>query len=231
MKNEVTNANDLEISTDVLSMSTLVVTDQNWRTSISEVKLTGTGSLECTIERPNTGDANGGYLMLYLNGISVSGQPVIRQYFSGKGSFKATISSNEVDFTKHNYVLCYAPHYIDNIRMVVTSVQILFGRPINLKMSACVGISVETDRVTSYYLYDSNPLGYGFYPAWIIVREGAVFGQGRQVGILQLNSSDPAEGTANVRTEILKKGQTYNVTSTLYSTVRPVAGYTFTVPK
>ena len=230
MKPEV--ANDLQIENVVLRAPELIASDQTWRTSITDVQLTGRGSLKCNVQRPDSGSSTGGYLMLYKDEISVSGTPVIRQFYSGKGDFSAEIGSDEVDFTKHNYVLCYAPHYSDNIRMVVTSVQIMFGRPFNLKLSACAGISQETNSVTSYYTYDSNPLGFGYYNAWILVREGGVMGEGAQVGISSLDRFGPAEGVCVTSIAVpLQRGKTNNVTTNLYSTVRPVAGYTFTVPR
>ncbi|WP_064967232.1 hypothetical protein [Tenacibaculum ovolyticum] len=66
----------------------------------------------------------------------------------------------------------------------------------------------------------------------MIVREGSTFGEGRQVSIAQLDRNDPAQGIKVVSTiEFLKRGQTYNVSTTIYSTIRPVTGYTFTITK
>ncbi|WP_435263372.1 hypothetical protein [Tenacibaculum sp. nBUS_03] len=209
-----------------------VKVDQIWKTAISNIQLTGAKSLKCHVERPDSGSSTGGYLMLYLNEITPNVEPIIRQFHSGKGDFNAEVASDAIDFTKNNYVLAYAPHYSDNVKIVVSSAKIFFGSPIDLRLSACTHISHEIKSVTSFYKFDSNPLGFGYYNSWMIIREGSTFGEGRQVGIAQLDHNDPAQGIKVVSTiEFLKRGQTYNVSTTIYSTVRPVAGYTFTITK
>lgn len=220
------------VNTEILNSENYLTSDQTWITSISKVQLQGISSLKCFVERPDSGPAVGGYLMLYLNEISVDAEPVIRQYFSGQGNFEAEIGSDDVDFTKHNYVLAYAPFYSAPDRMVVASVKILFGSPINLELSACTSISHETRSVTSYYKFDSNPLGFGYYNSWIVIKEGGVLGEGRQVGIATIDPNDPSQGIKVLQlNESLKRGQTYNVYTTIFSTVRPVAGYTFTTAR
>lgn len=208
-----------------------VPVDKIWVTSISQIQLTGIGSLKFKVERPDSGSAKGGYIMLYLDEISSSKAPVIRKYYSGLGDFEAEIASNDVDFTKNNYVLAYAPHYIDNVRVVATSAKIFFGIPMSLCQSVCVNSSHNTNSVTSVYKFDSNPLGFGHYNSWMIVRKGSEFGEGEQVGIAMFDRNGFSEGIKIVSlTNSLQRGQTYNVVTTIYSTVRPVAGYTFTVP-
>jgi hypothetical protein len=202
--------------------------ETTWKTSISEIKLTGRGSLTCLVERPDSNVLSGGNLMLYQDEISTSSSPVISKSYSGHNNFTASIESDEVDFTKHNYVLCYGPKY-GSVRIVAASAKIFFGQPMDLKLSACMGISNETDSVTSYYMFDSNPLGFGYYYGYIYIREGDKLGEGNYVGSYQLDKSNP-EGLVCVTTNTLKKGQTYNVYTFLYATNCIVAGYTFQVP-
>lgn len=209
---------------------TLLQANENWRTAISNVLITGTGSCEFMLTRPNSGDANGGYVSLYMDVINDQ-QPVVRQLIQGKNSGKFTISSDKVDFTKNTYVLCYGPFYSDPVYEVVTSVEIIFGQAFMARSSMCQGISHEIDKVTSYFKFDSNPQGFGRWDGYIIVREGSVFGVGPQVGMITLQKDGTNEGVATVPVDTLKRGTTYNVTTSIYSTVRPVAGYNFTTAK
>jgi hypothetical protein len=204
--------------------------EKTWKTSISEIKLIGTGKVGCFIERPDSDLLQGGYLRLYEDEISTSKSPVAIQYYSGHNNFSTSIGNDKVDFTKHNYVLCYGPTYNNNWMIAAASAKIFFGQPMDLKLSACIGISNETDSVTSYYLFDSNPLGLGYCSGGIYVREGDKLGYGDYVGGSILDKSYPEEGIIRVVTNTLKKGQTYNVYTFLYNYMCPVAGYTFQVP-
>lgn len=224
------------MATDTLARPQLMVPDvmylnvnETWRTAISNVLITGTGSCEFMLTRPNSGDANGGYVSLYKDQISEQGEPVVRQFLDGKNSGKFTISSDKVDFTKNTYVLCYGPFYSASVYEVVTSVLIINGQAFMANSSMCQGISHEIDKVTSYFKFDSNPQGFGRWDGYLIVREGATFGVGNEVGMISIPKNGTTEGVATVPINgNLKRGTTYNVTTSIYSNVRPVAGYTFT---
>ncbi len=215
-----------ELLTDLAP--TYMAADKTWMTRLSKVKITGTGSLTVDLIRPGEGDARGGYLYVFKDKISADAKPIVRDYLDGRQSGTFTVDSDEIDFTSNVYWLAYGPHYTDNINLVVTSIEILFGDPLVPKASVCRPISHEIDRVTSYYQFDSNELGFGRYNGWLIVREGENFGVGKEVGRRFIPSNSRNSGVKSVDVSTLKRGQTYNVALTVYSRVRPVAGYTFT---
>ena len=62
--------------------------NKTWRTSISEVKITGEGSLEFLLTRPDSGPAKSGYILLYKDEITSRTPPIVRQVAQGKESGK-----------------------------------------------------------------------------------------------------------------------------------------------
>lgn len=209
-----------------------VTVNQNWRTEISNVEVTGRGSCAFLLTRPDSGDAQGGYISVYKNEINTQNL-VHRQYAPGLGSGPYTVDSDKIDFNTQTYWLCYGPFYSDQQFEVVTSVQLNRGRVTVAQASLCYGISYDVLQwVKSYYIFDSNPLGFGAYNGTIILREGSKFGVGPEIGRANLDKNGPSEGTATIRlNQPLKRGTTYNVITSIYSDVRPVAGYTFTTAK
>lgn len=204
--------------------------NKTWRTSISEVKITGEGSLEFLLTRPNSGPATSGHILLFKNEITIEADPIVKQPAPGKESGKQVISSDKIDFEAHRYVLCYGPHYSDMRNLVAASVDLEFGIPQNRVSSSCFAGDHTPETVRSTYRYNSNPLGFGHWNGSIVVREGAELGEGTRVGRLPIPIGSGSKGTVTVDASI-KRGHTYNVSANLYSDVRPVAGYSFTRAK
>ena len=143
---------------------------------------------------------------------------------------KQVISSDEIDFEAHRYVLCYGPHYADMRNLVAASVDLEFGTPQNRVSSSCFAGDHTPKTVRSTYRYNSNPLGFGHWSGSIEVRQGAELGEGKLVGKSTIPKDTGNKGTLTVEAPI-KRGQTYNVSANLYSEFRPVAGYSFTRAK
>jgi hypothetical protein len=217
-----------ELRTDMITeINYQVEVDKLWRTSISNITVLTPGSLKFKITRPDSGDAKGGYVYLYED--VLGGNPIVREYYAGNASGDFTVKSDKIDLYNGHYVLGYGPHYTDNVNIIATTVQLDNGNAYNLESSVCSPISHSINEVTSFYSFARNVLGFSHYASMVTIREGGILGKGNQVGVTQISTDANNKGTVILSNLKLSYGKTYNVCINLYSSVRPVAGYSFTL--
>ncbi|WP_421919343.1 hypothetical protein [Marinifilum sp.] len=199
---------------------------QQWKTAISNVSVLGRGHLKCKITRPDSGSAKGGYVYLYKD--EIGGVPVVREYFAGQQSGYFEIKSDNIDLYNGHYVLAYGPHFSDDVNILASTVQLDNGFAYNLESCLCSPISASINEATCYYVFASNVLGFSHYDSWVQIREGSVFGEGTIIAQTSIPKTSNRKGTKVIEAT-LRYGHTYNVCINLYSSVRPVAGYSFTM--
>ncbi|WP_320018849.1 hypothetical protein [Labilibaculum manganireducens] len=228
MKTDTLNKEAIEMRTNMIPeiKTSYGNYSELWRTSISDITVLGAGELTCRITRPNSGSAKGGYLYIYKD--KIEGTPLVRQYFAGQASGIVTIMSNQIDLFNGHYVLAYGPHFTDQVNIIAATVQLDNGYAYNQESSVCTPIQASINQVTSHYIFASNSLGFSHYDSTVILREGNVFGEGNEVARAYISKESNRIGT-NVMHANLKHKQAYNVSINIYSSVRPVAGYTFTL--
>lgn len=203
---------------------------EQWFTSLSNIQFSGSTSLNFNLQRPDSGPARGGRATLYKGSISHRNRISTHKNLNGKESGTFSIESDEVDFySGDSYYLAYGPHHSDNVWPVVTSAKIMGNVVMGYKGSWCRYIDHGVYHVTCFYQFDDNPLGIKGYGGSVILREGGEPGRGTILSRKPIFHSGLAKDTVRLDTvSPLRTGTLYNVTTNIYSDLRPVAGFTFT---
>lgn len=200
-----------------------------WRTAIEDIELIGNTSFRIKLVRPSSGRARGGYIYLFRNSMKPENL-ILREEWMGKDSGWSKQIEAGLEIRRGTYIVAYGPTFTVDVNVPATTVTLINGNAFDFQGSVASPISQVIHRVESFYQIARQALGYDGHNAGIILSEGGVFAEGRRVQSLRINKSQPS-GVMTFRDLKLQSGKTYNVWIWLWNTNRPIAGYSFTLPK
>ncbi|MBI9060906.1 MAG: hypothetical protein JEZ14_02880 [Marinilabiliaceae bacterium] len=203
--------------------------DQLWHTNIDDIEIVGNASFKIYLERPETGNALGGYIYLYED--SLDGKQILRKYWGGQTSGWSEKIDAGVEIRRGRYVVAYGPTYTVDVDVPATTVTLINGNAFDFQGSVNSPISNSLKRVETYYQFARTCLGFNRYNVGIVLAEGGKFGEGSVIQHISIDIDGPNSGVRSFNNLNLKSGQTYNVWIWMWNMNRPIAGYSFTLPK
>ncbi len=198
-------------------------------TGIEDIEIVGNTSFRINLNRPSTGRALGGYIYLYED--SLDGKQVVKQYWEGKESGWSAKIETGVEIRRGRYVVAYGPTYTVDVDVPATTVTLINGNAFDFQSSVASPISNSVNRVELFYQFARTCLGHNNYNAGIVLAEGSTFGEGNVIQQTNIDIHGPNSGVEGFYNLRLQSGQSYNVWIWLWNTNRPIAGYSFTLPR